>query len=285
MNIIDLIIPAGDDALKLRGYGDDAVNSLTRLAGLLDCPLVPANTAVKPDVELLSPGVETIDPQTIVYKMRGYRLLWRRQTFVVCRGKNVVYPESYEKVEWRMLIALAHAQAMIDCREIVILHGVLLGEPLPGTLLFGPSGVGKSTTMRRFQDAGGVGLADDMVLIGRHKEQVVTRPLPTWKEFKYAPLLYSTPLHPARRLLCLSRAAAPNEEERIAPIDHDTFLGDLYAAMLLHVKYALELLPEAEARRGARHVWNMAERLTNHFTPRTLFARLDADILKTLESS
>ncbi len=283
MNAVDLMIPAGDDRLLLRGRGDEAVASVKAFGELLACPVGPASGDVTPDCELNSPGGGTGEPSQAIYEMRRYRLFLRGGVLSLVRRENLVYSDDTLRIEWRRLLAVAGTKAALDGRNIALLHGVLLGEPLDGTLLFGQSGVGKSTSMRRYQAAGGKGLADDQVLIGRSGDLVVTRPLPTWKGFQYAPGLYSEPLRPAIRLLCLSRAI--ETEEAVKPIGRNLYLGQLYAALMLHVKYILQEFPPAEARRGADNIWKMTERLTDHYSPRALFARLDADIITTLEQS
>ncbi len=281
MNAVDLIIPAGDDRLCLRGRGGEAVESMQAFGALLGCETFPAAGDVTPDCELITPGGESGE---VIYEMRHYRLFRRAGVLGIARRETPVYSGDYRPLEWRRMLAIAGVKAALDGRKIALLHGALLGEPLDGTLLFGQSGIGKSTSMRRYQAAGGRGLADDEVLIGQSGGGVVTRPLPTWKGFRYAPGLYSEPLRPAVRLLCLTRAPEA-EEESVKLIERNLFLGHLYAALMFHVQYILKEFPHAEARRGAGSIWQMTESLTDRYSPRALFARLDADLITTLERS
>ncbi len=276
----DIVIPAGDDALRLRAFGGSAVESLTALGLLLGSPALPAEGVA--DVELWSSSAEAGEAQIVLREMRAYRIGLRHRVFCLCRHGDFTYSGLNLRIEWRLLIALAAARAALDGRQVALLHGVWLGEPHDGTLLFGPSGIGKSTTMNRYRAAGGNDLADDLVLVGRRGGEFLARGLPTWKGFRYDPARWAQELRPVARLLCLTRAAA-GEAERVEGVERDIFLAQLYAALLLHVKYVFAYLPAAEARRGGGSAWLLAEELTDRFAPRALFARLDADLMTTLQ--
>ncbi len=281
MNVMDLKIQAGDDALHMRAHGRDAVESLIALGELLGSPASPADRTAEPDAELRSSPTAPPD------RIRVLKLHWitlRGRVPGICRNEALPHHGRNRKIEWRMLLALAAARAALDGRQIALLHGVLLGKPYDGTLLFGPSGIGKSTTMRRYRDAGGEGLADDLVLIGSRGGELLARGLPTWKELRRDPA-WTLPPRPITRLLCLTRTASEVEPEHLGPIGRDIFLAQLYAALLVHIKYLLAFLPSGEAKRASAAIWELSDRLTDHFSPRALSARPDADLFSTLESS
>ena len=66
---------------------------------------------------------------------------------------------------WQLGLLTACISAVLRGARILPVHGALLAVSKGGLLLCGQSGMGKSTTSRRWQAAGGSVPADDMVLL------------------------------------------------------------------------------------------------------------------------
>ncbi len=286
MTVVEITLPAGDETLRLRASGAAAAAGLAALGKLLGCTALPPE-GMRPDAELREPEAEPESgekqsPETL-FAMRSHRVLWDDGIPVLCRRPRLLYEERHRPVEWRILLALAAARAAADGRHIALLHGALLGEPFPGTVLFGASGIGKSTTMKRYRAAGGDGSADDQILLGQQGGVPVVRPLPSWKTFRNDPAMCTVPLVPLSRLLCLDQAER-TEAESIRALERQTFQLRLFNAFLEHVSYTLRTLPNPERRNAAETICATVQRLSRQFEPRVLAARLDGDIMKTLTS-
>ena len=72
-------------------------------------------------------------------------------------------------------------ESLFNQREITLFHGTFLEENAKeGILLFGESGIGKSTTRKRWMDENGTCIADDAQILIKELDQYFIRPLPTW---------------------------------------------------------------------------------------------------------
>ena len=134
--------------------------------------------------------------------LSGCRAVLASQTpsaskFVRCRRmmrsgeKLVVYPvvrnhprRESEALQLRALLCGAVALEMLyRPGNFALMHGTLLEEPDGGILLFGTSGIGKSTTRNRYIAEGGVSVADDAVLCYTENGEFFARRLPTWSDW------------------------------------------------------------------------------------------------------
>ncbi len=279
MTAAEIMISAGDDAFRLKAAGSAAAASLAKFGQLLGSSARPP-TGVRPDAELREQEIGSEEAMAL-FSIRSHRAVFDAGVPVLCRREPFSPRDPVRPAEWRLLLALAAARAAADGRRIALLHGALLDEPFPGTVLFGVSGVGKSTTMTRYRAAGGHGSADDLILLGWQGDVPVVWPLPSWKTFRNDPELYAVPAVPLSRLLCLDRATG-NEEEHIRPLDRQMFRLRLVDALLEHVFYTIRVLPDPERSRASGTLIETAQRLSRQFEPRLLAARLDGDIMKTL---
>lgn len=91
------------------------------------------------------------------------------------------------KLSMRQLMPCAVRRAWKKGIQVALLHGTMLVSDKyqdECTLLFGVSGMGKSTTASRWRKAGRIAPADDMVLVYKDDDGMFyARPLPTWSRF------------------------------------------------------------------------------------------------------
>ena len=87
----------------------------------------------------------------------------------------------------KLLLSLAVRHAQLRGNVVALLHGAMLALPdddASCALLFGPSGMGKSSAASRFAAQGGKVDADDLILLyGKSPNRFFARPLPTWSRF------------------------------------------------------------------------------------------------------
>lgn len=97
-----------------------------------------------------------------------------------------IFPEFEMKYWCRVVERLEYLviyRRLMCHQDAVIVHGALLQLPeqSAGVILFGESGIGKSTLARRFVSQGGSVLSDDKMLLCRLPDgSFRAQPLPTW---------------------------------------------------------------------------------------------------------
>ena len=168
--------------------------------------------------------------------------------------------------------------------NFALMHGTLLEDPaLGGIVLFGVSGIGKSTTRRRFIAEGGVSIADDALLLFAENGGVFARRLPTWSDwFANGSASRRYPVNEVikvKTMLCLGRGKDIQEIVAITPA---AFHGQLLGAMLLHCQSALHLLRRDEQQLLVSSCWNFVRQLDGFFPHRALLAHLDYPLRELL---
>ena len=120
---------------------------------------------------------------------------------------------------WRVLIRTFQFSVInrILHYPTVMLHGALLDQDGQGVVLFGPCGMGKSTSCRRFASQGGKVLGDDKLFVTFQDDgSCLAQPCPTWSRDILSDDIateFATTL-PLKALLFLNRG----DDDSIAPI-------------------------------------------------------------------
>ena len=184
---------------------------------------------------------------------------------------------------WSMGLSAGLASAMLRGANVIPVHGVLLNTPKGGLLFCGQGGIGKSTTARRWREAGGEVLADDMVLLEYDGTEIAAHPLPTWSRCSES---IDGEYFPFSKRLVLNRILALGRDplrENIRPIPEWQYFMCLFGACTLFTSYMTRLLPAGEQARMLELVRGISERFAGQFPPAGMFAHLDADITQTLK--
>ena len=184
---------------------------------------------------------------------------------------------------WSMGLSAGLASAMLRGANVIPVHGVLLNTPKGGLLFCGQGGIGKSTTARRWREAGGEVLADDMVLLEYDGNEIAAHPLPTWSRCSES---IDGEYFPFSKRLVLNRILALGRDplrENIRPIPEWQYFMCLFGACTLFTSYMTRLLPAGEQARMLELVRGISERFARQFPPAGMFAHLDADITQTLK--
>lgn len=184
---------------------------------------------------------------------------------------------------WSMGLSAGLASAMLRGANVIPVHGVLLNTPKGGLLFCGQGGIGKSTTARRWREAGGEVLADDMVLLEYDGNEIAAHPLPTWSRCSES---IDGEYFPFSKRLVLNRILALGRDplrENIRPIPEWQYFMCLFGACTLFTSYMTRLLPAGEQARMLELVRGISERVAGQFPPAGMFAHLDADITQTLK--
>ncbi len=185
--------------------------------------------------------------------------------------------------EWRRMVLLAVLHKMLQTGETFLMHGALLElEPGEGTILFGHSGVGKSTTVLRTRMAGGRCRCDDVILCAFKDGELTAAPLPTpsyYTEYYSEDLCY--PFNPVLKVKNLFHLCRGREKEALIDVSRDLWLPPLVHALAFHFMGLFSTLPNA-AEYG-NIILDIAMRLAEMFPYKTLEAHWSGNILQTLK--
>lgn len=256
---------------------------LSGLAELLDLPLGTADSAVGADLiadtgkTLSGKPLFTTGPLAVYFDCTENN--FRLNFFHPLHELKLVH----QIYIYQVMITFGLLSAMLRGAKIIPFHGALLENGSETLLLCGESGVGKSTSARRWREAGGKCYADDLILVDYSGTEFFTHPLPTWSICKES---LAGQLYPFNRRLPLKAAfglSRGKDKEYIAPISGDDFFAQLYRSAFFHILAIAGCLPDKEQHKLAAAVRCGVEKLAAKFPPCGLFAHLDGDLKSTLE--
>lgn len=218
---------------------------------------------------------------------RRYALLLDRDNdgFVITlrKGETGSPPPPIPVGLWQLGLLTACISAVLRGARILPVHGALLAVSKGGLLLCGQSGMGKSTTSRRWQAAGGSVPADDMVLLECGGEEVIAHPLPTWSRCRESLEGASYPFEPALPVAGVFALARGEEREELKEAASREFFMSIYSACCCFASPLVRLLPQEERERLLTAIRETADRLAEVSPPTALFAHLDGNLQKTLK--
>ena len=233
--------------------------------------------------------------------LSGCRAVLASQTpsaskFVRCRrmmrsGENlVVYPmirkhrRESEALQLRALLCGAVALEMLyRPGSFALMHGTLLEERDGGILLFGTSGIGKSTTRNRYIAEGGVSVADDAVLCYTENGEFYARRLPTWSDwFANGSTSRTYPVSESIKIKDMLWLSRGSERQEIVSTSYGKWHAQLMSALVLHCHTIMRSFSNTEAETLMNTMWEFILKLDAKFPPRTLQAHLDYPLMPTL---
>lgn len=285
-----LELAAGNGVRLVLGAAGTAANRvLTRLAQLLGVtPKRCCDDFREAQTVIFSPAEahRATGESGEVTTCAGYEIKRNR------RSVHLMMTESGEVDELarvRYPLMMLIMQTMLNGEPCILFHGALL-ERSDGaaTVVIASSGVGKSTTARRFIAGGGKAQFDDQMLLcwretASGSPEFSVHGLPTWSrvfqdglgrecfgfERKYS----------LRQLYCLGRGEGAEE---IRPLPLAVWHGQLVAAMLEHLVWPQAILSGDEKVAMGKFCWQLAQQLDRVFRPQQLAATLDGDLHRTL---
>lgn len=189
--------PFADGACeRVTGHGEAACRVLRWLSRLMNLELTDAeeNAPDASEGAMANPSWGAVHLTDVPFAADKGWTTWTGTTNF--HGEVLWQPQ---KLQWHMLLGadFARGEAPRVMRRVLnlvifrhclladttLMHGALLLEPDTGqaVVLFGESGIGKSTSARRFAEQGGVVLSDDKLTLTRLADgSYRAQPLPTW---------------------------------------------------------------------------------------------------------
>ena len=267
---VDLIYRVGDNGRLYQSYLGKRLNHATDIAHLPQGSEAYLTHGME---DYFEPAIHIVhnDGNTFIFYLAIYR-----KELLTAGLRSLV-------ASWSMGLSAGLASAMLRGANVIPVHGVLLNTPKGGLLFCGQGGIGKSTTARRWREAGGEVLADDMVLLEYDGNEIAAHPLPTWSRCSES---IDGEYFPFSKRLVLNRILALGRDplrENIRPIPEWQYFMCLFGACTLFTSYMTRLLPAGEQARMLELVRGISERFAGQFPPAGMFAHLDADITQTLK--
>lgn len=284
MNDVHDLFLSGDGVSGIRLRGDDAnaTESLRRFAGLVHSTLQePAGDA---DAHLCStePAPEIAEhfhlhqDRRILSYFRGLQ----RGFYLYARDDGSC---RYVMAKLQKLLLYGYAASLINGGNFDLIHGALLEtEPGVGTLLFGDSGIGKSTTVRRWRAAGNTAIADDMVYLYCRNGEFFARPLPTWCDCIAGKNPEYYDFNREVRVECALLLLRDEKKEHIGEIPAVHYRLGAVKAVSETSSWLLPYLPDSWRDALLSQLMAFSVKLIGKFPPRALFAHLSGNIAETM---
>ena len=172
---------------------------------------------------------------------------------------------------------------LADGENFALFHGTFLEENAEeGILLFGESGIGKSTTYRRWLTEGGSCTADDALLLFYSNGQFYVRPLPTWSHWMANGNQRIYPVQKAFRVRTMYWLTRDADRQQITPAEPARYHCQMLSAMLLHAYGPHRTFSSAEIMEHGEVTWQFIQRLDRIFPARAFRAHLEYPLKDTL---
>lgn len=189
-------------------------------------------------------------------------------------------PVYYRNYLWQMALVYGCMNSILHGGTAILVHCAVLETERGAVLLFGESGMGKSTAFKRWLRDGGKGRSDDMALLDfSRKDGVFVRRMPTWSACREGRNEWNYPSGeeiPLAEVLALGRSESGHDE--IVPIQDAQYFAQCYRALFYWFIFVAEALPETMKERFAGRVRTMTEKLTGMFPARALLTALDGNL-------
>jgi hypothetical protein len=267
-----------EDAVPFDGLGE-----------LLDMEVSEAG-ADPPDVELVPPGAMPECRHTISstpLTETAYDADWRR---ILLAGwkKKPRRPHFYCCNIWQAALNLATMNAVLRGENAVLAHCAVLEADRGAVLLFGESGMGKSTAFMRWRANGGRGFSDDMALLDFSGTDGVVRVrrMPTWSLCREGRNEWNYPAGeelPMIGFFPMGRSETGHDE--IEDLSAARYFAQCYRSMFYWALPFARRLPDRMKAILTAHIREKAETMTAMQSPRVLLAALEGNLKKLIEDS
>ena len=206
---------------------------------------------------------------------------------VCCYQKRPRDPHLYKLYVWQTSLMMAGLNAILRGNKAVICHGALLETEGGGVVIFGESGMGKSTASRRWREKGCNAIADDMLLLEFSEDgrEIAAHRLPTWSACFEGTNPGNYPVTkaiPVRNVLALGRSESGRDE--IVELSTAQYFAQCYRSMFYWNLFYSDKLSDAMKQRLADATRQFAETISRNFPPHALLTVLDGDLRSVIEN-
>lgn len=198
-------------------------------------------------------------------------------------------PHLHRCCVWQMALVYAGMNAILRGENAVLAHCAALETDRGAVVLFGESGMGKSTASARWRAYGGKCLSDDMALLDLSGPDgaIRVRRMPTWSACREEKNEWDYPAGeelPLAGVLALGRSESGRDE--IVPLSPAQFFAQCYRSVFYWNLFYAKDLPEEKQRVLTDRIRSWTETVVKRFAPRALLAALDGgDLVKTIRDA
>ncbi len=276
-------------SVVMQADGPEEEISFDGLGGLLCLPVVESEQETA-DVELIALDrmpegchlLKTTPLTEIVYTADWSRVLiagWKKKP----RRKHY-----YLCYVWQTALIYAGLNAILREENAVLVHCTVLETDRGAILIFGESGMGKSTASARWRANGGKCVSDDMALLdfSGSDGEIYVRRMPTWSDCREGKNEWNYPAGeeiPLVGVLALGRSETGHDE--IVPLSPAQFFAQCYRSMFYWDLFYAKELPEEKQRILTDRIRALAELITKRFAPRALLTVLEGDLKTVIEDN
>jgi len=258
--------------------------------GKLLCLEVADGESTGCDIELVAPDAMPEGRHVLrdhVLTEIAYAPDWSR-VLIAGWKKRPRRPHYYNCCVWQAALNCACMNAALRGEDAVLAHCAVLETDCGAVLIFGESGMGKSTAFRRWLADGGRGLSDDMALLDFSGDDgaVRVRRMPTWSACREKKNEWNYPAGeelPLVGVFALGRSETGRDE--IADLSTARYFAQCYRSMFYwHLFYAKDL-PDALKERLTAQIRRQTELVTSRFPPRILLTALEGNLKQLIEDN
>lgn len=199
--------------------------------------------------------------------------------------RNAYY---YRYYLWLTGLILAGMNAILRGENAVLVHCTALETERGAILLFGESGMGKSTVSARWRAHGGKCISDDMALMDfSGGDTVYVRRMPTWSACREGKNEWNYPAGeelPLIGVLALGRNESRTGGDQIVELSAAQYYAQCYRSMFYWNLFYADKLPEAMQRRLGDRIRALTNIITGKYPPRALLTVLEGNPIPVIES-
>ena len=174
-------------------------------------------------------------------------------------------PHPYNCYIWQSSLVCSCMNAALRGEDAVLAHCAVLETDRGAVLLFGESGMGKSTAFRRWLADGGRGRSDDMALLDFSGDdgEVFVRRMPTWSACREERNEWNYPAGeelPLTGVLALGRSESGHDE--IVDVSAAQYFAQCYRSMFYWFLFYTNGLPEDRKKLLKDRMLRLTETIT-----------------------
>ena len=283
---MQLTIPLHDGGKIILRAGGPETKTRTGDVGELMCLRPESPSGETPDAELtagetMPAGRHTLweTPQTeVAFSAERDSILiagWRKESR---------RPSLYWYFVWQMTLILGSMNALLKGRDAVLIHCAVFETDAGAVLLFGESGMGKSTASARWRAQGGKCVSDDMALLDfSGRDRIYVRRMPTWSACREGKNEWNYPAGeelPLAGVLALGRSETGHDE--IVELSPGQYFAQCYRSMFYWCLLYADKLPDDLKSRLSERIGSFTRTITGRFPPRALLAALEGNELRAV---
>ena len=276
-------------SIVMRADGPEEELPFDGLGGLLRLKVDEAEGEIV-DAELVAPDRLPENRHTLrsnVLTETAYTADWSR-VLIAGWKKQPRRAHYYCCCVWQKLLIHAGLNAILRGENVVLVHCTALETDRGAILIFGESGMGKSTASARWRTHGGKCVSDDMALLdfSAGDGTIFVRRMPTWSACREEKNEWNYPAGEELPLIgVLGLGRSESGHDGIVPLSPAQFFAQCYRSIFYWNLFCAKELPAEKQRILTDRIRMQTETITKRFAPRALLTVLEGNLKKVIEDN